>query len=192
MAEHDKRREKFRVGQKRKMEKPKRKTRRYSPKEERAIIEIAAQHPGNAMYSGVRAAARATGVPVATVQNMMDRNRSDLEELRVYNREQHIALFQDRTVMCLEQIAPTRKASENRDLMVAAGVGTDKALLLQGQPTQVYAHLHEHTVKLDELGMRLLKALNGPGAEGASLEACQEQNPRVIDGEIEESAVTLK
>ncbi len=148
-------------GRKGKSKGSKGKGRKYTAQEEKAVLETVAQHPGSGRYSGVQAAARATGVPYSTVQSFVDRNRSEVETLRQYNLERHIALLQDRAVMCVERAGtPALKPSEIRDYAVASGIFQDKSQLLLNRPTEIHAHLHAHRLEIHDLGKKLAIALS--------------------------------
>ncbi len=137
-----------------------RKSRTYTSEEEQAVIQAVAEHAGPGRYSGARAVARKTGMPYSNVQSVIDRNLPAVEILRKYNLEHHIALLQDRSIMCAERAGiPTLKSNEVRDYAIASGIFQDKFQLLLNRPTEITAHLHAHRHEIHDLGKKLAIAL---------------------------------
>jgi len=133
----------------------------------------------------VRRTALSLGLPSATVQGIGERLTP--EERRDWREQHRRWAVEELLPQARERMLEALPAAKLWELNTAVGTTIDKLNAFEGQPSQIYGHLVEHRVKIDELGQRLLKALNGPGAEGVSLGGRQEQGQEVIDGEIEES-----
>ncbi len=77
-------------------------------------------------------------------------------------REELITLFEDRAQRCLFYMDDFSMAGAGlKDLAISAGIMTDKARLLKGEPTTIYRH--QDIRKLDELGAALMKEMKRRG-----------------------------
>lgn len=103
-------------------------TRRRYTKAQKATAVIAAE------MSNVTAAAEATGIPATTIDYWMD--KPEFVRLREKTREEGAQGFTILMHLAQERLALLIPTMEPRDLIVLAGVATEKSQLLSGHPTE--------------------------------------------------------
>ena len=131
------------------------------PEEAAALIDAA-----TSPFATVLQAARACGFPPTTARRIMQRLEARYaplnDAIQKVKREELIALFEDRAQRCLFYMDDFSMAGAGlKDLAISAGIMTDKARLLKGEPTAIYSH--KDMKKLDELGAAIMKEMQRRG-----------------------------
>ncbi len=131
------------------------------PEEAAALIDAA-----TSPFATVLQAAKACGFPPTTARRIMQRLEARYaplnDAIRKVKREELIDLFEDRAQRCLFYMDDFSMAGAAvKDLAISAGIMTDKARLLKGEPTTIYSH--QDIRKLDELGAALMKEMKRRG-----------------------------
>ena len=123
------------------------------------IIEQAAL-AARAQGIGTREIATQLGVGVRTVHEMV-RRHGDLPEATQDVQGAYIAAgFKYMWIESLDHFRRQAErgeltAQDRKNLALTAAISIDKLAMVQGWPTQVIAHLHEHRHKLGEVGDKL-------------------------------------
>ena len=87
----------------------------------------------------------------------------DKRGLRIIDRDELVALWQQSALGVLDEIELRRREGtltprDWKDLTIAGGVSTEKALLAAGQPTEIVANLHAHRHDLGPIADKLNSA----------------------------------
>jgi len=118
---------------------------------------------------GPAEASRQSGVSGSTLIELAERVQREqalvISKAKRYTREYHEALLKDRALSCLENADPVTKPKETFQLSYAHGNFFRDLNLLQGQPTEIHAHLIDHRIEVMSFAERLARAL--PGAMSA-------------------------
>ncbi len=131
------------------------------PEEAAALIDAA-----TSPFATVLQAAKLCGFPPTTARRIMQRLEARYaplnDAIQKVKREELINLFEDRALRCGLYMDDFSMAGAGlKDLAISAGIMTDKARLLKGEPTAIYSH--KDMKKLDELGAALIKEMNRRG-----------------------------
>ena len=101
-----------------------------------------------------------TNVSPTTVSEILKRRAILESTLRPYDKTYHDRLLSDRVLGILERADPdTTNARELQSLAIAQGIFTDKLLLVRGQPTEIYGHVHSRAEDVMVLGEKLARIL---------------------------------
>lgn len=106
------------------------------------------------------AAAAITGVPRRSVRRIIEGLGPELNELRELRRDAMLAGWQDAWFRAYAEMregdeAGTLTPGDRQRLAIVMGIGTERALLLSGQPTAIVANVHEVRVSMPDLLSKL-------------------------------------
>lgn len=132
--------------------------RKYTRRQKAAAVVAAS-------VDSVTAASEATGIPESTIRYWRDSPR--FAELRAKTREDEAAGFKVLIHMAQARLAELIPSMEARDLVILAGVATDKAQLLSGQATG-RTETRNLTDALDDHEKELLRDVIDKAAEEAN------------------------
>jgi hypothetical protein len=139
----------------------------------RRLAEVQATMPDTA-HAGALQVATELGISQGCVNSVAERQKPVLTALRETKRDELVLLFSDRTRRGLERADPDNvTAKDFQALMVGCGIGLDKYLLLQGQPTSITASLIEHRHGGDDARDAVLAELAARGLVLADGQAAQ-------------------